>query len=308
MIDREGHWERLGQILDGPGGAGWAVSHAAIPFVEHRPDGRVRAFFCARDADGRARIGYVDLDPTRWTAASTVSAAPIFELGPPGAFDDRGTTTSWIVNQQGRRYHYYTGWTLGQTVPFYFFVGLAIADGEDRSVRRVSAAPILERSDVDPFLTASPCVLLEDGLWRMWYVSGVGWRGEAPALQPVYHIKYAESRDGISWDRRGVVCIDFAAPDEHAIARPCVVRDHDKYRMWFCARGPAYRIGYAESRDGIVWDRRDDAAGLAPAASGWDSEMTAYPFIFDHDGTRYLFYNGNGYGRTGFGVARWVSG
>jgi hypothetical protein len=267
----------------------------------------LRVYLSARDRTNAARIGYVGVDPEGWRPIGSVSAAPVLDVGPPGTFDDHGVTSSWIVAHAGRRYHYYTGWTLGQTVPFYFFVGLALTENDEEPAKRVSRAPILERSDVDPYLTASPCVLVEDGLWRMWYVSGVGWRGPQGRREPVYHIKYAESRDGIAWERRGVVCIDFAAPDEHAIARPWVVRDADRYRMWFCCRGPAYRIGYAESTDGIAWSRLDDVAGFRPASSGWDSEMVAYPCIVEHGGSRYLLYNGNGYGRTGFGVARWVS-
>ena len=300
-----GRWQRIRQIVAGPGNVSWAHSHAALPFAEMAAEQRLRVHFCARDLANRARIGYVDIDPEHWTPVGPVSPAPVLDLGAPGTFDDHGVTTSWIVTHQGRQYHYYTGWTRGHTVPFYFFVGLAVRQG-DGPPCRISAAPILERNQIDPYLTASPCVLIEEGRWRMWYVSGVGWQSGASAPQPIYHIKYAESRDGITWERRGVVCIDFAAPDEHAIARPWVVRDMDRYRMWFCCRGRAYRIGYAESADGIVWDRRDADGGLLPAASGWDSEMVAYPCIVDHQGTRYLLYNGNGYGKTGFGVARWV--
>ena len=40
-------------------------------------------------------------------------------------------------------------------------------------------------------------------------------------------------------------------------------------------------------------------------ARGGDSEMIEYPFVFDHDGQRFMLYNGNGYGRSGFGVAVW---
>ncbi len=36
---------------------------------------------------------------------------------------------------------------------------------------------------------------------------------------------------------------------------------------------------------------------------GWDSEMIDYPFDFDHKGHRYMLYNGNGYGKTGFWLA-----
>ena len=101
----------------------------------------------------------------------------------------------------------------------------------------MSAAPLLERSSVDPYLTASPWVILENGRWRMWYVSCTGWDNVGGRARHSYHIRYAESADGLAWERDGTVCIDFAGPDEHAISRPCVIRDGDVYRMWFSARG-----------------------------------------------------------------------
>ena len=48
--------------------------------------------------------------------------------------------------------------------------------------------------------------------------------------------------------------------------------------------------------------RRDSEAGIA-SSGDWDSEMQAYPAVFDNDGRRYMLYNGNGYGRTGIGWA-----
>ena len=59
----------------------------------------------------------------------------------------------------------------------------------------------------------------------------------------------------------------YESDDEYAISRPCVVRDADGYRMWFAARGDRYRIGYAESDDGIEW-RRDDAPTLGMRSRG----------------------------------------
>ena len=73
--------------------------------------------------------------------------------------------------------------------------------------------------------------------------------------------------------------------------------------MWYPYRGESYRIGYAESRDGTDWTRRDDIAGIEPSASGWDSEMVTYPFVFRHRDRRYMLYCGNGYGLTGIGLA-----
>ena len=67
-----------------------------------------------------------------------------------------------------------------------------------------------------------------------------------------------------------------------------------------------YRLGYAFSEDGLVWERRDRSVGLEPSDDGWDSEMLCYPCVFDWEGETWMLYNGNGYGRTGFGVARRV--
>jgi hypothetical protein len=73
--------------------------------------------------------------------------------------------------------------------------------------------------------------------------------------------------------------------------------------MWYSFRGLSYRIGYAESDNGISWTRCDSLAGIDVSKSGWDSEMIEYPFVFDHKGERFMLYNGNGYGKTGFGIA-----
>lgn len=300
-------WAKLGLIFPPPADLSWMVSHAAIPVVE--PVGqRHRVYFAGRDARDRARIGSFELDMSVPGAIGGVTKAPILDLGPLGAFDDSGVTPSCLVEHEGRKYLYYTGWSLGVAVPFYLFVGLAVSDDGGRTFSRVSAGPILERNDTDPYLTASPWVLVEQGRWRMWYVAGSRWEPGSGRPHHYYHIRYAESLDGLHWIRGGTVCIDYAYPAEHAISRPCVVNDGDRYRMWYACRGVSYRIGYAESVDGIRWERRDDEAGIDVSESGWDSEMVAYPCVFDHSGHRYMLYNGNGYGRTGIGLAVQVDG
>jgi hypothetical protein len=200
----------------------------------------------------------------------------------------------------------YTGWNRGVTVPFYLGAGLAVSEGGE-PFRRISRAPVLELVDQEPFLTASPFVCRDDTRWRMWYVSGTGWISEGSSLEPCYNLRYAESEDGVTWERPGRTCIDYG-PGEHAIARPWVIRDDDCYRMWFAVRGTRYRIGYAESIDGINWTRADHVGGLTPSAEGWDSDMVEYPCMLDHQGRRYMLYNGNDYGKTGVGLAVWQPG
>ena len=95
-------------------------------------------------------------------------------------------------------------------------------------------------------------------------------------------------------------------PDEYGFGRPTIVKDGDLYRMWYSIRTHSlgYRIGYAISSNGINWRRRDDEGGLPTSPEGWDSEMTCFASVVDKETGRYMFYNGNDFGRTGVGVAR----
>ena len=110
------------------------------------------------------------------------------------------------------------------TVPFYLMAGVAVSHGSG-PFERLSAAPLLDRNAVDPLLTASPFVIVEDGRWRMWYVAGSDWTGTASGEpRHRYHIRYAESDNGRDWQRDGHVCIDYADATEYAFARPWVSR------------------------------------------------------------------------------------
>lgn len=299
-------WHRRGLLIPAPTVQSWSCSHAALPFAETIDQRQIGVYYSPRDEHGSAHVALAHAradGPGGELIACDHEPEPILSPGRIGAFDDRGVTMSCVVHTESATFLYYTGWTLGVSVPFYFFVGLAIRPSGEPVFKRVSPAPILERNNVDPYLTASPWVLREDGIWRMWYVSCIGWRLVDGEPQHRYHLRYAESEDGIAWRREGRVSIDFASNSEYAISRPCVVRDSDCYRMWFSARGDRYRLGYAESPDGLTWVRNDQDAGLEPSDAGWDAEMLAYPAILDHGGYRYLLYNGNGYGRTGIGYA-----
>jgi hypothetical protein len=298
-------WRRLGQLPLDTAGASWAATHAALPVAERVDDDVWNLYVSLRDERGRARIGRTQLRFTPAPGLAALDPEPVLDLGALGAFDDSGVVTSSLVNENGRRLMYYTGWARGVTVPFYLAAGVAISDEGDR-FRRISDGPLLDRNAVDPFLTASPFVVRDRSIWRMWYVSGSRWSATKSGPRHDYHIRYAESADGLEWRRRGTVCIDYApGTDEHAFGRPCVLGHDAGFSMWYSVRGERYVIGYAESPDGITWIRRDEVGGLSPSAEGWDSEMVEYPWVFERASTRYMLYNGNGYGRTGVGLAVW---
>jgi predicted GH43/DUF377 family glycosyl hydrolase len=280
------------------------ATHAAAP-VAVPLDGAVhRVYFASRDGSNRSHVGYVDIDLGRPSEIIRLSERPVLEPGPLGYFDAHGVYASSIIEHEGTLRLYYIGWNPGHRAPlFYSAIGMATSDDGGDSFQRASAAPILDRGDNDPCLVTAPCVLIDGGVWRMWYVSGFRWEEDESGLHSYYHVKYAESSDGRSWERDGRVCIELE-PGERNIGRPCVVRDGDGYRMWYSSnRGDGYRIGYAESPDGYDWTRLDDRAGIGPSESGWDSQALAYPWVFSYAGERYMLYNGNDYGREGFGLA-----
>ena len=295
------NWIKRGLLIEPPVHLPWSASHAAVPHV-HDDGGSLDVYFTTRDDRRRSHIAVARVDLERGLVE--VASDPVLAPGSLGAFDDSGVMTSCLVPDGERRYLYYQGWSLGVTVPFYVFGGCAVSERPGGPFERVSAAPVLGRDPVDPFMCSSPWVLKEGGRWRMWYVSNLGWRPrEEGDPHYVVHIKYAESSDGLVWERDGRVCIDFSSPDEYAISRPCVLREGDLYRMWYSHRGDVYRIGYAESSDGLEWTRNDVAAGIDVSPAGWDSEMVEYACVFDHGGSRHMLYNGNGYGSTGIGHA-----
>lgn len=296
-------WVKKGLILQPSGKLDWMVTHAGIPFAECLGGDLYRIYFYGRDRLNRSRPGYIEININKPQEILYLTREPVMDIGLLGTFDDSGVMPSWIINLEGMKYLYYTGWTQGVTVPYYFYVGLAVSKDGGRHFDRISQAPILERNAVDPYLTASPCVLIEKGKWRMWYVSSIKRELEAGEPKPYYLIRYAESSDGVNWKREGTICIDFKSKDEYAIARPCVIKENNIYKMWYSCRGKSYRIGYTESKDGIKWERKDHEAGINVSPSGWDSEMIEYAFVFEHKGKKHMLYNGNDYGRTGLGYA-----
>jgi len=295
-------WEKISQVFCPQGEAEWMCSHAAVPIAEYIEGDIFRVYFSSRDSLNRSYTGFVIINIARPTEILEVSSCPVLSPGKLGEFDDSGAMAAWIAKVKDVNFLYYIGWNLGVTVPFRNSIGLAIGSTAGH-YSRYASGPILDRSIQEPHFCGSCCVIPGHDHWRMWYLSCREWTLVGGKPRHKYHIKYAESDDGINWRRDGMVAIDFSNDKEYAISRPSVIRDGDCWKMWYSFRGNSYRIGYAESENGRNWIRRDDFSGINVSASGWDSEMIEYPFVFDHHGQRYMLYNGNDYGRTGFGLA-----
>ncbi|MGN6317615.1 hypothetical protein [Trinickia sp.] len=272
----------------------------------------MQILFSSRDASNRSAIASLDVAVDNPANVLNVQRTPVMELGKLGTFDDCGAMPSSVVERDGVRYLYYIGWNVRNTIPYHNSVGLAISEDGGCTYRRLFDGPVMDRTAEEPYFCGTTCVRIENGVWRNWYLSCTGWVEVDGKAEPRYHLKYAESRDGVHWTREGVVAIDYADETEGGLVRASVHYDGKIYRMWYSRRSHigyrenragSYRMGYAESTDGHVWQRLDEQAGLDVSDAGWDSFMVAYPEVTEIGGRLYLFYNGNGFGASGFGYA-----
>ena len=294
------HWQKIGLLIEPDRRLWWSRTHAMVPTPLMLGDGLCRVYYSGRDDQNRSHIGWALVDLNTTPKVLERSIEPILSPGELGCFDDNGVTPSCVVDRKDGLYLYYLGWNPGSTVRMHLFGGLAISTDGGATFTRWSRAPILERCPTDPFLNTAPWVIRDGPKWRIYYVSGVGW---VHRDLPRYLIKTGVSGDGRIWQRDGAVCIDFNNDEEVALARPYVVRDDDSYKMWFSHKGGEYRMGYAESADGIHWDRDDSKVWLEPSVDGFDSVMVEYAAVVNHAGQSIMFYNGDNYGADGIGVA-----
>jgi len=301
-------WKKIGRIFDP--GSDWVGSHAQVPTALVLED-VVRVFISTRNAAGKSLCYAVDLDKNDPEKIVARHPEPCLDFGKPGTFDDDGVMPSYALQKDGKTYLYYSGWNQRLTVPYHNSMGVAVSDDNGLHFTKLFEGPIMDRTATEPYVAVTPTVLFDDDLWKMWYVSGISWLQVDGKYEPLYVIKYAESEDGYNFKRYPEHCL-VSKFETEAFSRPCVIKEDGIFKMWFCSRASqdyrngagSYRIRYAESADGRIWARHDDD-GIPPSPEGWDSLMTCYPFIFKAADKKYMLYNGNRFGTTGFGLAIW---
>jgi len=312
-------WIRRGHIFDPtehrlPSGCEqFAQSPQALVF-----DDFVRVYFSTRAVDERRKflshIAFVDLDK-ELRRVVRVSQHPVLPLGGLGCFDEHGIFPMNVVRVGGAVYGYTCGWSRRVSVSVETGIGLAISHDDGLTFHRIGDGPILGASLNEPCLVGDAFVKQVEGTFHMWYIFGRGWRRYDTGSPPdrVYKIGHATSEDGVHWVREEgrQIVPDALGPDE-CQALPTMVRVGNTYHLFFCFReafdfrtnaARGYRIGHASSADLVNWIR-DDANPAWPHQQGeWDSDMQCYPHAFELDGRVLMLYNGNEFGRRGFG---WV--
>ncbi len=302
-------WTKRGAIYCPSGASTLEATHAMVPTPLLLQGGTViRVFYTALDADGVGRPFYVDVDASDPTRVIGRSTAPLMDIGRPGTFDDNGALITSVVHAaDGVLYAYYVGFELGRRIRYRLLTGLARSVDGGATFERLRETPILERSDAELYFRGGPFVLNENGRFRMWYVAGSRWTELQGKSMPEYRVMYLESGNGLDWADRGRLVLDITDADEHGFGRPYTLRKPDGgYAHFYSIRRRslmAYRMGYAESGDGVTWVRDDARINLEPGPGSEDDTaiMYAAPIVV---GSKLLcFYNGNDFGKTGILLA-----
>ena len=180
-------------------------------------------------------------------------------------------------------------WYTGQARGYSFIGGAESSDGIH--FRRIGKDPMLiPERHYEGMSVMNPCVLYEDGVYRMWYAAGETYEPNVLAL--------AESRDGVNWtkDKINPIYVKNGAKEyERDRVGGCqVLRTELGYLMFY--------IGYKDintacicaalSADGRVGWRRCRQNPLVTPGDGWDADSCYKPSaLFDGRGW-HIWYNG----------------
>ncbi|EGG1780802.1 hypothetical protein KQO38_000103 [Campylobacter coli] len=300
-------WEKKGLIFCPNKESEW-ISNSVLtpqPFLLNEEVIRVYASF--RDEIGIGRIGYIDLEAKNPKKIIKISKKPILNIGKNGIFDDNGVILGDVLRIENKIYMYYVAFQLVEKAKFLAFSGLAISSDNGENFQKVQEFPVLDRSSEGLFGRCIHSVIYEDGVFKVWYSVIHDWEIINNIPYPAYFIKYIESKDGIHFPLYGEDCIK-CNESEYRIGRPKVYKTNFGYEMYYTSDTftKEYKPGYAISKDGINWTRKDDFFSLQKSDKGFDSQMLCYPTILKTKYATYMFYDGNGMGRDGFGYAELI--
>ena len=310
-------WKKLGKVFTPQEVSNrvWLKEYAQAP-VSLIFDNFVRVYFSCRpfpDADGKyiSHCAYIDLDRSNLLNMIRIAEKPIFNLGGLGEFDEFGTYIMSVIRDGCDIRAYYAGITRCVSVPFNTGIGMATSYDKGETFKKYGTGPIISYSPDEPFILSGPKIRRFASKWFLFYIAGRKWKMMNDRAEPVYKIRMAVSPDGIHWEKEHRDLLPSRLEEDEAQSGPDVIYANGKYHMFFCYRRSGnhrgkeggLRIGYASSNDLFKWKRDDDKAGITISEVGWDSEMVRYPHVFDLDGKTYMLYNGNEFGRNGFGLA-----
>ena len=310
-------WKKLGRIFNP---IEHKLTNNCVEFAQSPQtivfDDFVRIYFSTREKEVTGKylshISFVDMEKD-FKKIIKISDQTVLPLGGLGCFDEHGIFPINPLKTGNEIIAYTCGWSRRASVSVETSIGYAISHDNGLTFQQMGQGPIMSSSLHEPFLVGDAFVQKYNNTFHMWYIYGTKWShqtDESPAR--VYKIAYAKSINGLDWEREGKPIIPDKLNADECQALPTIVYFNNLYHMFFCYRqatgfrkvsNRGYRIGYASSDDLRNWKRDDEKFAIDVSEVGWDSEMLCYPHVFSCNDKIYLLYNGNEFGRFGFGLA-----
>lgn len=295
-------YKKLGRVFVANGEAPWMQNFAYVPTPWLRNKHTLRIFCSFMDASGRGRLGFVDVSPEDPLQILEVSKTPLLDLNSFGAWSKDGISPTCVFEKNGSLYMVVMCWRRYDDLPYRVTTALAVSHDHGASFSPASELPILPLTPEEPDLRSAAFIESNGDEFQMHYVVSNGWENLTHKKVPLTEIRKVHSSDLFRWPTRGEIEV---RPGDQSIglARPWVFENAGLRELWLGERSQdnRYRLAYAIADPSNEWGPLQ-YPDLGPA-SEWDAEMQAAPAIIRVNRVNYLFYNGNGFGKTGFGVA-----
>jgi len=312
-------WKKIGQIFNP---IDYKLSNECMFFAQSPQTlvfkDFVRIYFSTRKKDFNGKylsyISFIDYNIEK-NEIINISSHNVIELGKLGTYDEHGIFPLNIFKEENNRIMgYIGGWNRRKSVSVETSIGISQSYDNGLTFNRLGNGPILTASINEPFLVGDPFVAKYNNIYYMWYIYGKEWivANKNQEAERVYKIGYAISNDGINWEKQNRQIISDKIDITECQAMPTVIDYDKKYHMIFCYRHAfdfrtdkkkSYKLGYALSDDLKQWDRDDNMLNINFEENEWDSNMQCYPHLFHYKKEIYLLYNGNEFGKYGFGIA-----
>jgi len=205
--------------------------------------------------------------------AGDAAGGAVLGLGASGSFDASLVTCPTVLYDGKRFLMWYS--SLYDSHMGRGGIGMASSQDGIHWKRENNGRPVLTIGAAGAFddgQVMGPMVLLQNGVYRMWY-TGMSkvWHSSGFGF---YRIGLATSKDGVHWKRANhahpVLNVGpMGAKDEVQVATPSILVESGHYRMWYAAWAPlsGHTILTATSHDGVHWTREADGqpvSGLLP--------------------------------------------
>jgi predicted GH43/DUF377 family glycosyl hydrolase len=267
-------------IIDGDSEGGWTDTFEDELGIESSTNISV--------IDGNLWLGAVaPFNGTNWTKRGLA-----IDIG--GTYDTIAVRNPCVIREEGIYKMWYRGNNATSTTILY----ATSPDGLDWTKQ----GPVMYRGspgELDDAAIFQPRVIRDGDFYKMWYGGNDG---------SVDRVFFAYSEDGINWTKYGMVMEGTPGQqDQNGAIHNTIIKDTDgTYRMWYQGFDANRRTFYAESSDGINWNKQGLVLDLGTPGALDDFHVDGAAVVKEHDFLYRMWYGGHDQ-TTGYRIFHAVS-